>query len=198
MLGYILVLFLLGMYAGKRKIFHDVNSNKSFLRKVFKWGMVIGSPGIIFEIGYQAWKLINDIEFIHHSPVVRILINLPWDVGIILMAMAIIAGLTLILEDPVWKKRLSFFVPVGRLGLTNYILLLFANMIIFNNVSWFFGLKAGCFHRLLIGIAFFVILYFFSKSWLKYFRQGPFEWLWRSLTYLKFQPVRLKLTDPSG
>ena len=191
MLGYILVLFLLGMYAGKRKIFHDVNSNKPFLRNVFKWGTIIGSPGILFDIGYQAWKLINGIEFIDHPPLVRTLINLPWDVGIIFMAMAIIAGLTLILENPVWKKRLSFFVPVGRLGLTNYILLLFANMIIFNNVSWFFGLKAGCFYRILIAIAVFVILYFFSKFWLKYFRQGPFEWIWRSLTYLKFQPKQL-------
>ena len=191
MLGYILVLFLLGMYAGKRKIFHDFNSNKPFLRKVFKWGTIIGSPGIFFEIGYQAWKLINGIESIDYSPVVRTLINLPLDVGIMLLAMAIIAGLTLILENPVWEKRLSFFIPVGRLGLTHYILLLFANMIIFKNVSWFFALKAGCFYRILIAIGIFVILYFFSKSWLKYFKQGPFEWLWRSLTYLKLQPMRL-------
>ena len=198
MLGYILVLFLLGMYAGKRKIFQDTNSNKAFLRKVFKWGMLIGGPGILFNIGYQTWDLINGIEFFYHSLLVRTLISLSWDVGIFFMAMAIIAGLTLILENPVWKKRLSFFVPVGRLGLTNYILLLFVNMILFKDVSWFFALKAGCFHRLLIAIAVFVILHFFSKTWLKYFRQGPFEWLWRSLTYLKFQPMRLKLTNPSG
>ena len=26
--------------------------------------------------------------------------------------------------------------------------------------------------------------------WLKHFRFGPVEWLWRSLTYLKWQPMR--------
>lgn len=29
-----------------------------------------------------------------------------------------------------------------------------------------------------------------SPWWLKRFRFGPFEWLWRSLTYMKLQPLR--------
>jgi uncharacterized protein len=28
-----------------------------------------------------------------------------------------------------------------------------------------------------------------SPIWLKYFLFGPFEWLWRSLTYVKKQPM---------
>ena len=30
-----------------------------------------------------------------------------------------------------------------------------------------------------------------SPIWLKYFRFGPAEWLWRSLTYWRIQPMRL-------
>ncbi|MBA2328055.1 MAG: DUF418 domain-containing protein, partial [Flavisolibacter sp.] len=30
----------------------------------------------------------------------------------------------------------------------------------------------------------------FSNIWLKYYQFGPFEWLWRSLTYWKKQPMR--------
>ena len=30
----------------------------------------------------------------------------------------------------------------------------------------------------------------FSLWWLERFRFGPFEWLWRSLSYLKFQRMR--------
>jgi uncharacterized protein len=30
-----------------------------------------------------------------------------------------------------------------------------------------------------------------SPIWLTYFRFGPFEWLWRSLTYWRLQPMRL-------
>ena len=29
-----------------------------------------------------------------------------------------------------------------------------------------------------------------SVIWLKRFRYGPLEWLWRSLTYWKLQPMR--------
>jgi uncharacterized protein len=32
----------------------------------------------------------------------------------------------------------------------------------------------------------------FSTLWLRHFRFGPFEWCWRSLTYWKRQPVRLR------
>jgi uncharacterized protein len=30
--------------------------------------------------------------------------------------------------------------------------------------------------------------------WLRYYRFGPFEWLWRSLTYWKPQPMRRRAT----
>jgi hypothetical protein len=29
----------------------------------------------------------------------------------------------------------------------------------------------------------------FSKWWLRYFNYGPIEWLWRSATLLKWQPM---------
>jgi uncharacterized protein len=29
-----------------------------------------------------------------------------------------------------------------------------------------------------------------SPLWLRYYRFGPLEWLWRSLTYWKKQPMR--------
>ena len=32
-----------------------------------------------------------------------------------------------------------------------------------------------------------------SSIWLRYFLFGSFEWLWRSLTYLKLQPCRRRL-----
>jgi uncharacterized protein len=34
-----------------------------------------------------------------------------------------------------------------------------------------------------------------SKIWLDYFRFGPAEWLWRSLTYWKRQPMRLRANE---
>jgi len=33
--------------------------------------------------------------------------------------------------------------------------------------------------------------------WLRYFRFGPLEWVWRSLTYWRREPMRLQPATPS-
>ena len=35
-----------------------------------------------------------------------------------------------------------------------------------------------------------VVQLWLSPIWLKHFKFGPFEWLWRSLTYWKWQSIR--------
>jgi uncharacterized protein len=63
-----------------------------------------------------------------------------------------------------------------------------------------FGLFARLdrFQQLLVVLAVWVVLLIVSPLWLKRFRFGPLEWLWRSLTYLERQPMRLdRLADSS-
>ena len=36
----------------------------------------------------------------------------------------------------------------------------------------------------------YIIQAIWSQYWLKYYRFGPFEWAWRSLTYWKMQPMK--------
>ena len=49
----------------------------------------------------------------------------------------------------------------------------------------------GPIHRIIKVTVVFALLVVFSTWWLKRFRFGPFEWLWRSLTYWKLQPMRV-------
>jgi uncharacterized protein len=63
--------------------------------------------------------------------------------------------------------------------------------------SLFYGWGFGLLYRLgpaattAFAILFFTLQLVFCNWWLARFRFGPAEWLWRSLTYLKFQPMRL-------
>jgi len=50
--------------------------------------------------------------------------------------------------------------------------------------------KVNIWQGILITIAIFAVQIPLSNWWLSRFRFGPFEWLWRSLTYLKWQPMR--------
>jgi uncharacterized protein len=48
----------------------------------------------------------------------------------------------------------------------------------------------GTFYLTVFGIALFTLQIFISTIWLRYFNYGPVEWLWRSLTYWKMQPMK--------
>ena len=45
-----------------------------------------------------------------------------------------------------------------------------------------------------LALAVFAVQVVFSHLWLRHFRFGPMEWLWRSLTYAAPQPMRLQAT----
>ena len=89
-----------------------------------------------------------------------------------------------------WAGLQSRLVAVGRTALTNYIL----QSVLGTALFYGFGLGLfGTVSRLgllaFIGAIWLFQLYI-SPIWLTHFRFGPLEWLWRSLTYLKLQPLR--------
>lgn len=80
---------------------------------------------------------------------------------------------------------------VGRMAFSNYIL---QSLIC---TTLFYGYGFGLFGSLerwqlgLVVVGVWAINVVFSAMWLAHFRYGPLEWLWRSLTYAKLQPMRL-------
>nr|WP_298369463.1 DUF418 domain-containing protein [uncultured Lutibacter sp.] len=50
----------------------------------------------------------------------------------------------------------------------------------------------------LTAIMVFAFQILFSKIWLKYFRFGPLEWIWRCLTYRKLLPISARSTVPNN
>lgn len=80
---------------------------------------------------------------------------------------------------------------VGQMAFTNYLM----QSIICT--LFFFGYGLDNYNKLRFHQLYYVVFsvwifqLIFSKIWLKYFRFGPFEWLWRSLTYWKKQPMKL-------
>jgi uncharacterized protein len=79
---------------------------------------------------------------------------------------------------------------VGKMALSNYL----AQTMLCN--VFFMGFGFAMFGRLqryelyIVVLAIWILQLIYSPFWLKYFRYGPFEWLWRNLTYMKMQPLR--------
>ena len=87
-----------------------------------------------------------------------------------------------------FRKLMNIFVPVGQMAFTNYLMQSIITSIIFYGFGVFATLQRYEVYYVVGAIWLFQII--FSNIWLRYYRFGPFEWLWRSLTYLKKQPMR--------
>ncbi|MFS8580549.1 MAG: DUF418 domain-containing protein, partial [Novibacillus thermophilus] len=81
---------------------------------------------------------------------------------------------------------------VGRTAFSNYILQSIVCTLIFYNVG--LGLYGSVypFAGLILSIAIFIGQLVISHVWLKYFRTGPLEWVWRFITYRKRHPFRVQ------
>ena len=110
--------------------------------------------------------------------------------GSILVAIGHLAVVMMVCKGGWFPWLTARLASVGRMALTNYLMQSVLCTTFFNGYG--FGYY-GAFDRVsLYGIVAVVwALQLWSSSlWLSYFRFGPIEWLWRSLTYGKLQPMR--------
>ena len=97
-----------------------------------------------------------------------------------------------------FRKILNVFAPVGQMAFTNYLSQSIITSIIFYGFVMYGKLQRFEVYYVVGAIWLFQIVS--SHLWLGYFRFGPFEWVWRSLTYLKKQPMkkRVESAEPEG
>jgi uncharacterized protein len=87
-------------------------------------------------------------------------------------------------------KILHAFTYVGRMALTNYLTHSILYVIFFRGTFLALGGKVGTLTCMVPVLLFFPLQIVFSKWWLQRYRFGPAEWLWRSMTYGKWQPMK--------
>lgn len=112
------------------------------------------------------------------------------NIAAVFIAIGYIALFALWIKSSAAIKLRNALEAVGRMAFTNYLM----QSIICTTIFYSFGL--GLFTELsrlqLMGIVAIVFLLqlFWSSWWLKRFQYGPFEWVWRSLTYGKIQAFK--------
>lgn len=106
------------------------------------------------------------------------------------------AVLLLLARRPEWERRLSWFGFAGRMALTNYLL----QAAVLDALASGYGadLKLRPFLYAPAAVALFAIEALFSRAWLSRFRFGPLEWLWRSVTYARLEPLRRAMGRPEA
>jgi uncharacterized protein len=176
--------FLLGFYAGRRRLLHDVAANLPFFRKLLWWSLPLGLLGSgLFVIGTELQRA----AILDPISMWRLLLILPTEIGSLALCLFYVAALTLLYQRSAWQRRLSVLAPLGRMALTNYLMQTVVCLLIFYGGRQI--TQVGPAKCVLIALMIYTGQVMLSSWWLKRFRMGPVEWLWRTLSYGQVQPL---------
>jgi len=180
-------LFLLGLYAGRKNFFGTWENQIPWIKKICKisgW-TILGCfvfVGLVFGVTALAKINLNQsLQFAFGG--------LALDVFNFCLAVLYVMGILMLFRKEKWKPRLLNFYALGRMGLTTYLMQTLFGVFIYFSLGFSLLNELGAAICLLLGLVIFAFQIMFSKWWLNRFQYGPVEWLWRSLTYLKVQPM---------
>lgn len=183
-LPHVFTMFLLGVYAARRKIIAHAEQHLGLIKKVWVYSLIIGLfGGAIYEIGKvdigftsgTLYEFVAQTARMVHEPA---------------LSLCYVASVILLMQREVWQKRLRPLAAVGRLAISNYLFQsLLATTIFYNYGLSLYG-EVGPAAGLGLTIAVFIFQVIVSQYWIRHYHYGPVEWLWRSLTYGKKQPLR--------
>lgn len=191
MLPSVMAMFLLGLRAGRRGWFDpaalDSEANRSRCRRLLFVALPLGLLMNLYvavsgfeqnRIGADVldWKLFLQFGALTFGSV---LLALVW------VALALTAARTGRAQG-----TLRHLAPVGRMALTNYL----THSVVMTTLAYGYGFglygAVGPALGLLLAILLYSLQVPLSAIWLRRFRFGPVEWLWRSLTYGRWQRFR--------
>ena len=180
----ILAMFLLGVYAYRKRIFQNFSANSRVVRRVMIWGLAIGI------VGNFAFAAIAGKEAVMPPTAAGIAGVILYSFSVPGLALGIAALIVTLWQADSWQSALKYLSPAGRMALTNYLMQTVICVFIFYGYG--FGLfgSTGAAEATVIGLVIYLFQILFSYIWLKNFRFGPVEWIWRQLTYRRFLPLR--------
>jgi uncharacterized protein len=171
---------LLGMGLMKLGVF-SASRSRRFYATMVALGYGIGLPLMVFD----ALQLIDHGFSTQYELHGGMLYNA---FGSIIVALGHVGLVMLIIQSGAIAWLIRRLAAVGRMALTNYL----THSIVCTTL--FYGYGFGLFGTInrtglaAIVLAIWTFQLIVSPIWLKYFRFGPAEWLWRSLTYWRLQP----------
>jgi uncharacterized protein len=123
--------------------------------------------------------------------------NVPYQIGRVAVALAHASVLIMLVKGARMRWLTDRLAAVGQMAFSNYI----SHSIVYALVFYAPGLKMfGQLQRYqlyFVVLALWIFNLAWSPIWLRYFRFGPLEWCWRSLTYWQRQPMRRRSAAPA-
>ena len=175
-------LFLLGIYLGRKRLFYDEGNNIEIWKRV-----LVGSL-CAFVVLYPLCDAVADVlaatpkmdrTCVQKS--LKVMLTMWRNLA---MMLCYVSGVVLLYYRTSARNFLSKIAPYGKMSLTNYLSQSIIGGFVFYN--WGLGMfrYSGHTSSLLLGVLCIALQYAFCRWWLKNHSHGPFELVWRKLTWL--------------
>lgn len=151
--------------------------------------LAIAFSGIGIGLTIHAWLNLGYLEN-HLDPVNSLYYLIFTDLGRLPFVFGYLSLIIYIFRMEIFKYVGDGMVAVGRMALSNYLIqsIIGAFVLYGFGFAQFNQLSRLDIAKVIVFVWIFQII--ISVIWIKLFYYGPFEWLWRSLTYWKAQPLR--------
>ncbi|MBR4968812.1 MAG: DUF418 domain-containing protein [Alistipes sp.] len=174
-------LFLLGIYLGRKRLFYDEGNN------IETWKKILIISLCAFVVLYPLHDAVKDV--IANTPKadrtcvqksLKVMLNMWRNIS---MMFVYVSGVVLLYYRTSARNFLSKIAPYGKMSLTNYLTQSIIGGFVFYN--WGLGMfrYSGHTSSLLLGVLCIALQYMFCRWWLKSHSHGPFEAVWRKLTW---------------
>lgn len=186
-LPWLLGRFLLGYVVGAKRWFdRDGADHLPLFRRMLVVSAIATSPGLTLQILEHA-QVIDHRMFGTPGAMVLSVIS---QLSLLAQVAMYVAIVVLLMQRAPWRKVLGALAPVGRMPLTTYLMqsLICTSLFYGWGLHWSTPAPAPC---IALGFAIFAVQIAISHLWLRWFRFGPAEWVWRSVVYLRPQPMRV-------
>ena len=179
--------FLAGLWLGRIALFEKLDAFAPKIKRTFWISLAVALPAMFGSLFAAMTVFAKGVHFESWAAVFTLV---AFDIANTTAAIAILCGFLLLYRTVRGKRLFASLGPFGRMALTNYVMQSLIATFIFYN--WGLGLMAKVRHTHVALLAILIIAFqmAFSALWLRYFLYGPLEWLWRSATYLRWQPLR--------
>jgi uncharacterized protein len=149
--------------------------------------MIVAGYGLGLPLSaMSAWSMVaTDFDLVQ---LFKIGLQLDYAGGV-LVALGHVALVMIVCKAGVLRLLTTALGAAGRMALTNYLTQSLICVFLFE--GWGLGWFMECSRTQLVGVvvSVWILQLALSPVWLARFRFGPAEWLWRSLTYWKLQPM---------
>jgi uncharacterized protein len=155
---------------------------------VYLWMAIVGL-GLGIVLTYFRLQPIVDVKFNRFDYLHKVKFEM-YELSRMLRSIGLFGFIMLLYKLGWFNWLFKLLQPVGQMAFTNYLMQSLMSNLFFLGIGFGMMGKLQRYEIYYVVFAIWIIEIIWSHIWLRFFRFGPLEWCWRSLTYWKLQPIK--------